>query len=296
LRNGSTLEFWTRTIEGSTYPDRLELRLSTNGASTNVGSGINDAGDFSNLLLSINPDLQTGGYPDTGWTMYAVTLSGLPDAGVNGRIAFRYYVTNAGSKGSNSNYIGVDDFKYTASTLPVTFLSFNGMVKNAEALLNWATATEINNKGFEIEKSLDNQHFSTIGFVAGKGNTSSNAYYNFTDIKLVSGANFYRLKQIDMDGRFTYSSVIKLDYKNFAWQITGNPSANNAWVILQLDKPAKVSLQIVSLSGHVVSTINKGSLQNGTYSIPLNTHNYSAGMYIVRLLVDENIYSKKIIR
>ena len=118
LRNGDVFTFYTRkpSLTGTDYPDRLELRLSTNGASTNVGTGAASVGDFPILLLSINPTLVVGGYPYT-WTQYTVTISGLP-APTSGRIAFRYYVTSAGPTGTNSDYIGIDNVVYTPYICP----------------------------------------------------------------------------------------------------------------------------------------------------------------------------------
>ncbi len=113
LSNGDTLAFWTRTTAGSSWPDRLQVRLSTAGGSTNVGTGANDIGDFPTLLLDINENLSTGGFPEV-WTQYTVTLSSIP-AGATGRLAFRYFVTNAGPAGSNSNYIGIDTVEYTST-------------------------------------------------------------------------------------------------------------------------------------------------------------------------------------
>ena len=110
LANGNTISFWTRTAAASAYPDRLQVRLSTAGASTNVGTLSTDVGDFTTLLLDINPTLAVGGYPET-WTQYTATLSGIP-AGASGRIAWRYFVTNGGPSGANSNYIGVDTVEY----------------------------------------------------------------------------------------------------------------------------------------------------------------------------------------
>jgi hypothetical protein len=107
LQNGDVVSFWTRTAAGSTWPDRLELRLNTIGTS-NAGSLATDVGDFTTLLTSVNPTLVSGGYPEV-WTQYTVILSGIP-APTTCRIAFRYYVTNGGPSGSNSNYIGIDDF------------------------------------------------------------------------------------------------------------------------------------------------------------------------------------------
>ncbi|HEX8371000.1 MAG TPA: choice-of-anchor J domain-containing protein [Pyrinomonadaceae bacterium] len=116
FNNGDVVKFWTRTTTDSPFPDRLEVRLSTNGASTNVGTGSTAVGDFTTLLTSINPGLTVGGYPDV-WTEFTITLAGLPAGGASGRIAFRYFVTNGGPAGDNSNYIGIDTFSYTPGTI-----------------------------------------------------------------------------------------------------------------------------------------------------------------------------------
>ncbi|MDO8896765.1 MAG: M6 family metalloprotease domain-containing protein, partial [Bacteroidales bacterium] len=98
FQNGHSFSFWTRTTTASSWPDRLEVRLSSNGSSTNVGTLATDVGDFSTLIFSVNPTLVTGGYPET-WTQYTVTLSGITGT-INGRIGFRYFVTNGGPSGN----------------------------------------------------------------------------------------------------------------------------------------------------------------------------------------------------
>lgn len=120
FRNGDVLTFYTRKATPDTYADRLELRMSTNGASTNVGLGA-AVGDFNTLLLSINPSLALGVYP-TSWTLYTITVSGLP-APTSGRIAFRYYVTSGGFNGGNSDYIGIDNVVYTPYVCPAVTIS-----------------------------------------------------------------------------------------------------------------------------------------------------------------------------
>jgi hypothetical protein len=114
LRNGDVLTFYTRKVSPDTYADRLEVRMSTNGASTN-------AADFTTLLMSINPNLVLGVYP-TAWTQYTITVSGL-SAPFSGRFAFRYFVTNAGLNGTNSDYIGIDNVVYTPYVCPTITLS-----------------------------------------------------------------------------------------------------------------------------------------------------------------------------
>jgi autotransporter-associated beta strand protein/T5SS/PEP-CTERM-associated repeat protein len=112
IANGDVLTFYTRKASSDDYADRLEVRISTNGTSTNVGSG-GSVGDFTTLLLSVNPTLALGVYPTT-WTQYTVTVSGLTEP-IQGRLAFRYYVTNGGSSGANSDYIGIDTVAYLAT-------------------------------------------------------------------------------------------------------------------------------------------------------------------------------------
>ncbi len=107
LENGTTMSFWTRTITSSAFPDRIQVRLSTSGASVDVGASPGEEGDFTNVLLSINESLQQGGYPDV-WTQYEVTVSGLA-APTSGRFAFLYFVEDGGPVGANSNYIGIDE-------------------------------------------------------------------------------------------------------------------------------------------------------------------------------------------
>ena len=100
------LRFWTRTVAGSTFPDGLEVRVSTSGASSDVGTSPTDVGDFTDLVLEINTALAVGGYPED-YMEFVVDLSGF--AGSTGRVAFRYSVpTSAGPTGANSNYIGID--------------------------------------------------------------------------------------------------------------------------------------------------------------------------------------------
>ncbi|MBL9032164.1 MAG: choice-of-anchor J domain-containing protein [Phycisphaerae bacterium] len=117
LRSGDHLTFHTRTVEESGFADRLQLRLSTSGSSTNVGStSLSSVGDFATLLLDINPTYALGGvYPET-WTAYTVTLAGLPAGGVSGRLAFRYLVEDGGPIGTRGNYIGIDSVSYAAGS------------------------------------------------------------------------------------------------------------------------------------------------------------------------------------
>lgn len=112
LRNGDEFAFWTRGSGPGEFADRLQVRVSHNGNSSDVGETAESVGDFAVLLEDINPGLGLNIYPGT-WTRYSMFLEGLPvGASTQGRIAFRYYVTDGGPGGSNSNYIGIDTVSY----------------------------------------------------------------------------------------------------------------------------------------------------------------------------------------
>ena len=107
--NGDTVSFLTRTAPESLFPDRLQIRFSGAGSSTDVGTDENSVGDFTTLLGEINPNQATGIYPED-WTAFTFTISGLP-SNTSGRIGFRYFVTDAGAQGNNSNIVALDSFQ-----------------------------------------------------------------------------------------------------------------------------------------------------------------------------------------
>jgi len=116
IQTGAEITFWTRTATGSINPDRLQIRASTAGSSTNIGTSSTDVGDFTLMLLDINPNYQQGGYPDD-WASFTATVTGVPTA-MTGRFAFRYFVEDAGLTGANSDYIGIDDACTSAQMPP----------------------------------------------------------------------------------------------------------------------------------------------------------------------------------
>ncbi len=126
LSNGSTFSFWTRTVSAPSFSDRLQVRMSTNGASTNTGAGATGLGDFTTLLLDINPTYVATSYPNT-WTQFNVVISGL-GAPTSGRLAFRYFVENGGPAGTNSDFMGIDTVSYTdAVPEPATMVVLGGL-------------------------------------------------------------------------------------------------------------------------------------------------------------------------
>ncbi len=119
MNNGDILTFYTRGSGPAFFADRLQVRFSTNGASTDVGNGAFDVGDFANLLVDINPNYEVGtpdAFPED-WTEFSITLSGLANP-VSGRFAFRYFVEDAGPSGNNSDLVGIDTVSFSVVPEP----------------------------------------------------------------------------------------------------------------------------------------------------------------------------------
>lgn len=130
LQNGNILTFWTRKgPPPDMFPDRLQVRLCLDaapgscGLAGSTGTSATDVGDFTNLVLDINPTLVTGVYPTT-YTEFTATVSGLPPGLNAGRLAFRYFVTNGGPDGTNSDIISIDTMNLDNSS-PVELMQFS---------------------------------------------------------------------------------------------------------------------------------------------------------------------------
>jgi hypothetical protein len=121
FNNGDVVSFFTRTPTLSQFADRLELRFSAVGG-TDVGITSASVGTFTQLLLSVNPTLAGSAYPES-WTQFSTTITGLAGA-TNGAVAFRYFVTDGGGLGNNSNFIGIDTVAITAVPEPAAYLMF----------------------------------------------------------------------------------------------------------------------------------------------------------------------------
>lgn len=190
------------------------------------------------------------------------------------------------------------------NTMPVTFGSFSGTKFSGRNELKWNTVSETNNKGFYIERSFDGIDFKSIGFISSKannGNATSSLNYEFNDFTPSTGTNYYRLKQTDKDGKFTYSSVVTLKGNKLVGAtisaIYPNPVKDNLTITIGSATAEKASLVITDLSGKIVRQKNI-SLTNGEISIFENISNFATGTYLLKL-VDEKgatIETKKIVK
>lgn len=177
----------------------------------------------------------------------------------------------------------------TRGWLPVTFTTFNGRTEGSVNLLQWTTATETNNKAFELERSADGRNFTAIATIASKaegGNSTSALSYQYSDVRPLSGTNYYRLKQIDKDGKFAYSDIVTLKSKATDIRISSvypNPSRNELNLVIASPSSEKATIVVTDLSGKVILQRATQLVIGDTQEL-LNVQSLSAGTYIVKVI------------
>ncbi|MBL1215459.1 MAG: T9SS type A sorting domain-containing protein [Ignavibacteriae bacterium] len=189
---------------------------------------------------------------------------------------------------------------FTEGPLPVELVSFKADIKNNTVLLFWNTATEIENYGFEVQRRSErNTYWEKAGFVLGRGNINSSVEYSFNEKIKSDGAFFYRLKQIDNDGTFTFSQELKVNVirptsielrQNFPNPF--NPSTN---ITFTLNKSLDIKLLVYNITGEQVAVLVDEKLNAGYHNITFDASNYNSGIYFYRLAIEGSIITKKMI-
>ncbi len=172
--------------------------------------------------------------------------------------------------------------------MPVTLTSFEvASASNQTALLKWATASEENNKEFIVEKSNDGVDFIVIGSVPA-GN-SHGQEYTFTDENVEGNSNYYRLKQVDIDGHFSYSSIQLLSRT-----IQSILSVSPTHIITDLERSQKIYYQLSTSTGQ---NIEEGSYEasSGIMEKQLSNHKLPNGIYVIHVVSQDINFSKKLI-
>jgi hypothetical protein len=191
---------------------------------------------------------------------------------------------------------------YFLGELPVEITSFSGSLTNQIVTLNWATASETNNSGFEIQRKFKNNNWTTIGFVKGNGTTTNQNSYTFSDNLLefgLFGNVFYRLKQVDYDGTYFYSDEIEIDLPQIdfvLFQNYPNPFNPNTKISFSIPTKTKVKLEIIDLLGNVLSTlINSQEMNPGNYEFDFDGSDLASGIYFYSVKTSEFYQTKKMI-
>lgn len=186
--------------------------------------------------------------------------------------------------------------------LPVELVSFVGFVDGQVVNLAWTTATEINNYGFNVERSVRDNEWEKIGFVQGHGNSNSPKNYQFTDDKIfANGVYSYRLKQIDFDGKFEYSEIFTVEVTSSAAfmlkQNYPNPFNPETVISYQLPVSSHVTLKVYDVLGREIATLVSKYLKAGNYTSNFSMVNssLSSGAYFYVLSAGEFTESRKML-
>ena len=212
------------------------------------------------------------------------------------RIRARENGTEYGTWDTHNGYGKIDIEATISEVFPVELTSFTASQTNNGIFLNWTTATEVNNYGFEIEVSTSSvTGWENIGFVDGHGNSNSPKEYSFTDFSIaersgvLSSSEYrrYRLKQIDTDGSFKYSDVVTVGTNNLSktelYQNYPNPFNPTTKISFTLANESQVIVSVYNTLGQQVAELVNEEMNAGVHSVDFNAGNLTSGSYIYRI-------------
>ena len=284
-------------------PDSIRITgYGVDGPPPGFGNGARD---------STNQTQQTHVGPNagsSGTTMRYVTdtqggNSGSPviDALTNTAVGVH---THGGCSSSGGNNSGTSFFltvfwDAVSQGTPVELASFTANVNEGNVTLNWLTASETNNQGFDIERKSSASKFEKIGFISGIGTSTESHSYTFTDKNVETGNYSYRLKQLDYDGTFEYSNEINVDVTvplEFALdQNYPNPFNPSTTISYSIPVKSRVTLKIFNALGKEIITLVNEEKSEGNYDVKFDASGIPSGIYFYKLNAGEFSSTKKMI-
>ncbi len=174
------------------------------------------------------------------------------------------------------------------SPLPVELANFTSIINRNKVNLNWSTLFEINNKGFEVERKIENSEWQALSFISGKGTSNQINTYSFEDRNLSTGKYYYRLKQVDYNGNFKYYSLVNNVNigmpSDFALgQNYPNPFNPSTTINFDLPLDSKVTLNVYDITGRLISTILNSEFKAGYNSVKFNASSLASGIYFYNI-------------
>lgn len=204
------------------------------------------------------------------------------------------------SKSSDPGVYDVSDYPFSIRPyIPVELTSFIAKVSQNSVTLEWTTATEINNFGFEVQRSIDNSEFLKIGFVNGYGTSTEPNNYSYIDDNVMPGNYYYRLKQVDFDGTFEYSHNVEVSFvvptvyklnQNYP-----NPFNPSTMITYSIPDAEFVTLKVYDMLGNEIAVLVEGEQDAGTHNVEFNSLGLASGTYFYRIQAGSFADTKKMI-
>jgi len=187
-----------------------------------------------------------------------------------------------------------------SGSIPVELISFNATYYDGKVNLEWITATETNNRGFEIQRKQENSEWENIAFIEAHGTTTKqNEYFYIDDLSLIkSSVLAYRLKQIDFNGSFEYSQIVELETIPTKYELSQNyPNPFNPGTTIRFSLPHEthIKINVYNMLGEHIKTLAEGIYQAGNYKISFDAGDLSSGAYIYRIESTGFVQVKKMI-
>ncbi len=309
----------------------------------NLGAEITSTADLGTTTITRGSAVQTANGNNSIRRYFDITPT--TNTGLNATLVFHYYTsellgltestlslfksTDGGTTWTNEGgtvnttahtvtLSGIASFSRwtvgsTTSPLPVELTSFSASVNENTVKLNWQTATEVNNYGFEIQRALSSttpgqDEWEKIGFVNGAGNSNSPKYYTFSDKNAMGGSSFdYRLKQIDVDGKYKYSDVVNVKITPGKFSLNQNyPNPFNPSTAIKYEIPAfvgdakfasptNVTLKVYDVLGREVATLVNKEQSVGNYRVTFDASTFASGVYFYRIIAGSFVQTKKML-
>lgn len=200
--------------------------------------------------------------------------------------------TAVGSLVTGSGFTNFSPFGIAAAAaLPIELLSFNAQKQTNSTLLSFSTASERNNERFEIERSADGRRFEVIGTVKGAGDSQETLHYQFSDLQPLRGLNYYRLKQVDTDGAFSYSPVVSVQFGTTnGLSVFPTPATETMNVRLETSLSSDAPWQVIDMGGRVLLN-GLFEAEQQDFQIPVSTLN--AGAYVLRITAGNGVLTQQ---
>ncbi|MEL7533795.1 MAG: T9SS type A sorting domain-containing protein [Bacteroidota bacterium] len=284
------------TIPGDATSTTWYLNLGSNGFCSTEPNDMavmvfsnldcNDADNSTRIMaqkMNVSPSLPT---PLHTFTIFGATPGNT------------YYVVVDGTRGSQCDFCMLLSTNIVNPVLPATVENFDGWNQGPQNVLNWETSLETQHDYFQIERSLDGENFSEIGYVAGVGESNSTQDYNFVDVSAPFGKAFYRLAIVDINGGSYYSSIIEVTRDDATFglhEVYPVPFRNELIVNYSTESEKEMLVRLYDMQGRLVLS-ETAQPKAGTNRFNLQTEAVPSGMYILRLEQNGLSQIKKVIK
>ena len=264
----------TNTLSVTTYSPYANAFLSNANGLATFDLTVNLSPGF--VEIATDP-VSSGGTAELWWD------------GIETNTEYEWYVTV--SDGENVITSPIRSF-ISAGIIPIRLIDFNATVENNQVKLKWNTASETNSKQFDIERSKDGKNFTRVSTVKAKGNSNSIEHYNDVDAVPFRGTSYYRLKQLDINGRFIYSPIERVNLYTKGIEVYPNPVTGSEININFLEEiKGTLEVNVFDVNGKLRIT-RRSSVNNNNMVL---RHNLTPGIYIVKIRTNEQEFNKKIV-